>query len=80
MTLSDGFYLPQEGIVDSTEPPEAARRHAVVAVAAGHQDTSRLLLVRNSWGPSWGTGGHAWIAEKYLASRVLRVLALKEFV
>lgn len=79
MTLSDGFYVPHEGVIDSAEPPEAARRHAVIAVAAGHRDASRLLLVRNSWGPHWGADGHAWITERYLAPRVLRILTLKEF-
>jgi hypothetical protein len=78
MTLSDGFYLPLKGIVDSTEPPEVARRHAVIAVAAGKRDTFRFLLVRNSWGPEWGEAGHAWISETYLAPRVIRILALKE--
>lgn len=80
MTLSDGFYLPHGGIVDSAEPLDPARRHAVIAVAAGQRDTARLLLVRNSWGPHWGDSGHAWVAESYLASRVRRILALKENV
>lgn len=78
MKLSDEFYLPHEGVVDSGEPPDPTRLHAVVAVAAGHRDLSRLLLVRNSWGSAWGVGGHAWLTERYLAPRVLRVLALKE--
>ncbi len=77
-TISDGFYLPSDGIVDSAEPPDPARRHALVAVAAGHRDTSRLLLVRNSWGPYWGETGHAWVTEMYLAPRVFRVFTLKE--
>lgn len=78
MTLSDEFYLDHGGMVDSDEPPDPTRRHAVVAVAAGHRDLSRLLLVRNSWGPDWGGAGHAWLTERYLAPRVVRVLALRE--
>jgi hypothetical protein len=78
ITLSDAFYLPHEGIVDAIEPVDTIRRHAVVAVAVGRRGTSRLLLVRNSWGVHWGVAGHAWLADAYLAPRVLRVLTLKE--
>jgi len=39
--------------------------HAVVVV--GHDDAGRLL-VRNSWGEVWGTAGHAWIEEKFVAT------------
>jgi hypothetical protein len=78
MTLSDAFYLPHEGIVDADEPVDKIRRHAVVAVAAGSLGSSRLLLIRNSWGVHWGVAGYAWLAHVYLAPRVLRVLALKE--
>jgi len=78
MTISNAFYLPHDGIVDSTEPPDPVRRHAVVAVATGHRGTFRHLLIRNSWGRPWGFDGHAWLAESYLLPRVIGVLALKE--
>jgi len=78
MTLSDAFYQPREGIVQSDEAVGTARRHAVVAVATGNRRPSRFLLVRNSWGRAWGTDGHAWLAEAYLTPRIIRVLALKE--
>ena len=39
--------------------------HAVVVV--GHDDAGRLL-VRNSWGDVWGTAGHAWIEETFVAT------------
>ena len=38
--------------------------HAVVVV--GYDDAGRLL-VRNSWGDIWGTAGHAWIEETFVA-------------
>jgi hypothetical protein len=78
ITFSDAFYLPHDGIVDAVEPVDMFRRHALVAVAAGHRGTSRLLFVRNSWGTDWGAAGHAWLADTYLAPRVMKVLALKE--
>jgi hypothetical protein len=79
MRLSDAFYIPSaEGIVDSTEPADPARRHAVVAAAAGVQSGNRLILVRNSWGESWGISGYAWITEDYMVPRIIQVIALRE--
>lgn len=30
------------------------------ALAVGYDDSRRAFLVRNSWGESWGDGGHFW--------------------
>jgi aminopeptidase C len=78
MTFSEAFYVPKAGIVDAAEPVDPVRRHAVVAVAAGRSKSDRFLMVRNSWGQDWGVEGHAWLAERYLAARVVKVVALKE--
>jgi hypothetical protein len=78
MSLSDAFYLPRHGIVDADEPVDTSRLHAVVAVAAGRRGSSRLVLVRNSWGVHWGTDGYAWLAHDYLSPRVICALVLKE--
>lgn len=79
MALSDAFYTPGErGIIDSEEPADLARRHAVLVVASGRTPSSRFLLVRNSWGEEWGFDGHAWLSERYLAARIIAVLAMKE--
>ena len=38
MSLSDGFFVPSKaGVVDSGEPVDPTRRHAVVAAAAGER-------------------------------------------
>lgn len=42
--------------------------HAVVVV--GHDGAGRLL-VRNSWGEVWGTAGHAWIEETFVATAAM---------
>lgn len=50
-------------------------RHAVVIVGY-HADTSEILL-RNSWGTSWGDDGHAWIPEPFIEDHVLAAWQLE---
>lgn len=50
-------------------------RHAVVIVGY-HADTSEILL-RNSWGASWGDDGHAWIPEPFIEDHVLAAWQLE---
>jgi len=75
MTISDAFFTPDErGVVDAWEPEQPTLRHAVVAVATGECAKSRLVLVRNSWGNTWGLSGYAWLSELYLSPRIQDVL------
>jgi hypothetical protein len=82
MTLSDAFYaVDAEGIVDSDEPVQTARKHALVVVAVGNRNTDRLYLVRNSWGEKWGLNGYAWLSERYLKPRLIvaaRIMSLRD--
>jgi len=55
---------------DSGEPIDPARGHALLVVGRGWVSSEPILLVRNSWGPKWGTNGHAWLYEDYLAPRL----------
>jgi hypothetical protein len=78
MTISAAFFGPdREGVVDASEPEEPQLRHAVVAVGTGQRGTLRHVLVRNSWGESWGLSGHAWLSERYAAPRFFVALAIQ---
>ena len=81
--LSRAFYQRNpQGIVDPAagEQPEPDRRHAVIAVGHGKVDGQRAVLVRNSWGPSWGDAGYGWLTERFLGPRIYAAATLLEEV
>jgi hypothetical protein len=81
--LSRAFYQRNpQGVVDPApgEQPEPDRRHAVVAVGHGKVDGQRAILVRNSWGPSWGDAGYGWLTERFLGPRIYAAATLLEEV
>jgi len=83
MTLSRAFYQRNpQGIVDPApdEQPEPQRRHAVVAVGHGKVDGQRAVMVRNSWGPTWGDAGYGWLTERFLRPRIYAAATLLEEV
>ncbi|WP_319797228.1 C1 family peptidase [Nitrobacter sp.] len=83
MMLSRAFYQRNpQGIIDPPpdEQPEPERRHAVVAVGHGIIDGQRAVLVRNSWGPSWGDAGYGWLTERFLGPRIYAAATLLEDV
>lgn len=47
--------------------------HAVVAVGMGRDSVTneRHVLIRNSWGVSWGDNGHAWLPQSYVLTHTL---------
>lgn len=61
-------YEGKEAIRTDTFPvPKADEKflgnHAVMAV--GYDDAHERFLMRNSWGPKWGIGGHFWLPYAY---------------
>jgi len=66
-TVDDAFIkgTGSDGIV---EMPKKTRintgGHAMLIV--GYDDTSRRLIVRNSWGTSWGDNGYCYMPYDYL--------------
>jgi hypothetical protein len=77
MTTSRAFSRwDGDGVIDSAEPVEPKRRHAVIGVAVGERNGTNLLLIRNSWGKSWGHSGYAWLTERYATPRIKVVVIL----
>lgn len=59
--------VAHSGIAPLPQPEETVLGgHAVMA--AGYDDASGRLLVRNSWGASWGMGGYFTLPYGYLAN------------
>lgn len=49
--------------------------HAVVAV--GQDPRRQRILIRNSWGMSWGADGHGWLTDSYLRDHGFEVVTLE---
>lgn len=47
---------------DLNEDPIGGHEVALV----GYDDTTRMFLVRNSWGTGWGINGHFWMPYEYV--------------
>jgi C1A family cysteine protease len=67
-TVYDSFEsdtVAQTGIVPMPSAGESVLGgHCVMAV--GYDDTQRMFIVRNSWGPGWGLKGYCMMPYEYL--------------
>ena len=82
--LADGFpFVFGFTVYESFETPDVARTgvmplpaagervlggHAVMAV--GYDDSSKRLIVRNSWGPKWGESGYFTMPYAYIEKKL----------
>ena len=58
LDLWPGFYAPAAGWLEAPAPTDLLGDGHAVAVV-GFDDSERSLLLRNSWGSTWGSQGHA---------------------
>lgn len=61
-------WLRGDGAIDTEPGRRAPGRHAVVVVGiAEDSDTSSMrLIIKNSWGRSWGEAGYGLVSQRYL--------------
>ncbi|MCC6647372.1 MAG: hypothetical protein IT374_17590 [Polyangiaceae bacterium] len=72
------------GLVGSKDPepllPDyvgAAAIQPVLVVGFAKQDGAWFFLLQNSWGPTWGAGGFAWIAEATLRKNAIEAYVVQ---
>jgi aminopeptidase C len=77
LSISDAFFAPtSDHVIDSTEPVDSSRVHAVILSGTGARTGANFLLVRNSWGEDWGDAGYAWLSERYVRPRILHIIEI----
>jgi hypothetical protein len=61
--VCQALMTPTDGVINFDPLVLPDQYHAVLGVGLGtHSDTGQdYVLLRNSWGTSWGLAGHAWM-------------------
>lgn len=75
--VCQALMAPKDGVIDFDPLVLPDQYHAVIAVGLGkHPETGEdHVLLRNSWGASWGMDGHAWMQMP-----LLEILLLEGFL
>lgn len=63
------------GTIDAPPGAKTPGNHAVLAV--GNLDDPERVIVKNSWGPSWGDGGYGFVTRRYYDHYALRAHILE---
>lgn len=77
ISIPDSFYRPQSPWVIESDGPIRGL-HAVTCVGLGVNEIHELILVRNSWGASWGDQGCCWLTRNFLERHLKELFALKK--
>ncbi|WP_437486756.1 C1 family peptidase [Sorangium sp. So ce1014] len=72
VTLTVAMYTPDKDAIVRARAGDTVttRRHALLAVGSGHSGDGQYMLVRNSWGTTWGQAGHGWLHDLYLTPQL----------
>jgi len=70
--ITKQWYSAPSGLIAMPKhPSEFIDMHAVQPV--GYDDSTQLLLIRNSWGTKWGENGYGYLPYDYLDSHIQEV-------
>lgn len=75
ISLPESFFRPTAPWVISSAG-RIRGLHAVAGAGVGRHQGHRVILIRNSWGPSWGGAGYAWLDEAFIVQHLKHVLVL----
>lgn len=68
--------VDEKGILPDLLSDSDCGGHAMVAVGHGEIKGKPAILIRNSWGLTWGDRGHAWLEDSYLVPRLISATTL----
>ncbi|RYG38382.1 MAG: hypothetical protein EON93_02120 [Burkholderiales bacterium] len=69
---TETLFYPKDGVVAFSTNILLDRVHAVLAVGLGEApDGVHHVLIRNSWGVTWGDQGYAWLPKQYIDMHAL---------
>jgi Papain family cysteine protease len=66
--MARSVWKPHSGVINFDPLVLPDQYHALIAVGTGKhlQTGEKHMLLRNSWGSSWGIDGHAWMSTSHL--------------